>query len=144
MTVRLAGHEDLRSILPLGEEFFRQFPQVAAGEFSPEHCLALWGQMLTDGTGFIVMADDASAALAVAIYPDPFSGEMTASGIFWIARGMNGGGIALSILEAAERECAEFGAKQFVMASLGGRPSPAILYERRGYRLSHVSYVKDI
>jgi len=74
------------------------------------------------------------------VFAHPFSGRKVFQELFWRSEGFEG----VKLLAAAEKVAAAMGATRSLMLDIASMGDLSGLYERRGYRLSERTFIKDI
>lgn len=140
--IRQATLEDLPHILHLGEQFAKASKFI---RYDPQIALATWTTLLNSGMATIFILKDYQGMLGAMAYPDPNSGELTATEFFWwvdpVARGQG-----LQLLEAYEAWAEEKGCTRAIMVHLADSMPQRLqsLYRRRGYEEMETHFVKEL
>lgn len=141
--------DDLPRLREMGRSFFRE--GRLPGRFNPESFERMWGVMMEAGASavFAIEADgDVAGALGATLFPDPASGQLTASELFWYVMPAHRSNprIGMRLLKAFEAWGKKNGAQRLMMAhELTLMPRRlSEFYKRMGYRAQEVHYLKEV
>jgi GNAT superfamily N-acetyltransferase len=111
---------------------------------------AFWSHMLTTRLGCLIVQTgdedlDVQGAIGGLLYPDPYSGEMIATEMFWFVRSAHRGE-GMKLYREFERWAIAQGAQRIRMVHLADSMPDrlSVLYRRLGYRLAETVWEKEI
>jgi hypothetical protein len=146
MTLRLATHEDMPTILEMAEKFAASSPY---GEFpqETEKLTALIEGLLRDrnkGIIILYLVDGKPEGMIAGVLTEMvFSREGTTQELMWWVNPGHRTRKSLSLKEAYEYWAKRVGAK-YIMMSEPGDDKVARYYERTGYRLTERAHLKVV
>ena len=95
--IRPATPDDLHALEPLALEFYASSAHL--GRFSIDAFTGFWRAYLKAGVGVVFVLETAGrivGAIGGLIYPEPYSGQLVATEMFWfVSMEHRGGGVAL-------------------------------------------------
>lgn len=146
--IRQATEQDIPDIVKLGSQSLIDGPYKGIIKDTPEKSAETAMQVIKAAGGKVLLYEDddtheVNGMLAFIIYPQIFTGEMTANEIVWYLKpdARKGGG-AIKLLWEAEKLAKEMGA--IYMAFTAPTSEVAALYKRWGYAQVEVSFMKKL
>lgn len=140
--IRQAKIDDLYSLLPLCKSFANESENI---RFKEDAWLKTWANLIENGIGTIFMLDDYSGFIGGICYPDPNTGDMTATEMFWyVDKKQRGQG--LKLLQKFEQWAQQKNCRSVIMVHLTDLMPKALerVYKRRGYKEIEMHYLKEL
>lgn len=142
----VTNEQELNEVVRLGEQFHRE--AKLPGEFSFDAAKATWDKFLAAGFGVIFTlreGDEVIGALGGILFPDPNSGELWATELFWYVK-PEFRGSGLKLLAEFEAWAKHRGAKRITMVHLINSMPEKLhrIYTMRGYSPVEVHYIKEL
>lgn len=143
-TIRPATLAEVPALVAMGQAF-RATHYADTLPDAPDAFAALATTLITSEDGLLLVAGSAAeliGMIGMVLFAHHLSGARTAAEVFWWVDPAARGTIGLRLLAQAEAWAIARGAAQLQMVA----PSPAVgrLYERRGYRLVELAYVRAV
>ncbi len=144
MTIREAVIADVPRIVEMGQTFLAASPYRAFMEENPAQFAALATQCIEDPEGVVFLAEMGEMVvgmIVLVLFVHPLSAQRTAGELcWWVEPAARGAGLRL--LTAAEAWALGHGAGHLQMVA--PTPQVAKIYERFGYQLAEIAYVKAL
>jgi GNAT superfamily N-acetyltransferase len=140
--IRKATIEDLPGLIPLCLAFARESENI---RLDPNAWLNTWTQLISGEIGVIFILDDNHGFIGGLKYPDPNTGELTATEMFWyVDKPRRGKG--LTLLKKFEQWAQDQGCKNAIMVHLTDIMPSALkrIYQRKGYREIETHFFKEL
>jgi GNAT superfamily N-acetyltransferase len=140
--IRPATIEDLPNLGKGAREFMESTKFL---EVNQENFMNTWVQLINSGLGVIFILGEYDGALGAMYYPDPNSGKLMATEMFWfVSPEKRGNGLAL--FDEYEKWAKEKGCEKALMVHLADSMPDRLqsLYKRRGYELMESHYCKEL
>jgi hypothetical protein len=132
-----------------GELFFKE--GSLPGEFRPAAFIEKMSHLISIGVGTVIGAFDAAGtiqgAIAFSMYEDIYTGDKTATEMWWfVLPEHRGGSTAIRLLKEFERTAKSCGCKRACMIHLTSLSSDRLsaVYRNRGYQHIESCYAKSL
>lgn len=140
--IRPATAADLPQLIALGERFIRDTGYSARLRANPVQMAKTVGWLLDGEDRVILVAEHAGTLvgmIGLGSFPDPFSGDLVASELFWYSESPGAG---VRLLKRAEAWARCIGAVRLQMVA--PTDGVASMYERLGYELTERAYMRSV
>lgn len=120
------------------------------GKFNEDVFIQTWEKLYSINIGKIHGAfngDNLCGAIGGIIFPDPNTGEIIATEMFWyVAADFRKGTQGLRLLNCFENWAIKEGAKRIIMVHLNNLQSDrlSVFYKRKGYSPIETHYIKEV
>lgn len=140
--IRKATIADLEKVSEFGYAFLKETQFL---EFDQQAFIQSWAQFLELNIGVIFILEDFYGILGAIAYPDPNSGKMLATEMFWIVL-PEYRGKGLSLVQEYESWAHSKGCTRAIMVHMADSMPDKLkaVYKRNGYREMETHYIKEL
>ncbi len=147
--IKLLSRNELDACVQGGELFFRE--AGLPGEFKREVFIKRIGDLMEANVALVIGCFDhigkIQGAIAFSVYEDIYTGDRTATEMWWfVLPEHRGGSVAMRLIRAFEKSAKQLDCKRACMIHLASLQEDrlSLLYQTLGYKLVECCYWKPI